>query len=346
MSSTVSKRLFTLDAMRGIAAIVVVLHHQKAIHTPGGYLAVDFFFALSGLVIAQAYEKRLLAGLSVGSFMLQRIVRLYPMLAIGLAFGGVRALQMMFSAQDTHAVLQFIVNAGANGLILPSPMSAKELFPLDLPAWSLFFELVINAFYAIVLVRLPTKVLVGVLVVAGAALLASTAYYRSFDGGYDWVNIGQGFTRVAWAFTAGVLLQRLGWARIRILTPWCVLPALVLVACMVMPLPMAIRPCADLFFAMLVTPVLIIWAAGWQAPNGQFRVVSEALGDLSYPLYAIHYPVLQLWAHVVAALHLSPFVSLAIYLPAICGVSLLLARTVDLGIRKRASRLWRPQPAS
>lgn len=151
----------------------------------------------------------------------------------------------------------------------------------------------------------------------------------------------EGLTRVFWSFTAGVLLQRLGWARSKAATTLSILPAMALVVCLVLPLPAAVRPSADYAFAIGVAPLLIIWAAGWQPPHGFMREACRVLGDLSYPLYAIHYPILQLWNKVPAKLHLSPMVSLAIYLPVVCIVSLILARTVDEWIRKWASALWR-----
>jgi peptidoglycan/LPS O-acetylase OafA/YrhL len=85
------KRSYTLDAMRGIAAIIVVFDHLeiKLDHSPtnSAHPAVDFFFVLSGFVIAAAYRPKLKNGMSIGSFFEARLVRLYPLFALGAALG-------------------------------------------------------------------------------------------------------------------------------------------------------------------------------------------------------------------------------------------------------------------
>ena len=83
-----AKKVFRLlDGLRGIAALVVVLLHIpqfiKDDTFPEGYLAVDLFFVISGVVIRQAYEHRLESELSVWRFAWLRIVRLYPLYMLG-----------------------------------------------------------------------------------------------------------------------------------------------------------------------------------------------------------------------------------------------------------------------
>ena len=84
-----------LDGLRGIAAIIVVVFHVFEIHSGGdhakqlinhGYLAVDFFFMLSGYVISYAYDDRW-SYMSLGHFFKRRIIRLQPMLVFGSILG-------------------------------------------------------------------------------------------------------------------------------------------------------------------------------------------------------------------------------------------------------------------
>ena len=76
-------RFVSLDGLRGIAAIAVMLFHVSLGYMPGGSLAVDFFFCLSGFVIALAFGKRFANGLSFRAFAKARFARLYPMMFIG-----------------------------------------------------------------------------------------------------------------------------------------------------------------------------------------------------------------------------------------------------------------------
>src|SRR5437762_9602227 len=80
------ERFVVLDSWRGIAACLVALFHLDAYsHLYGvpflrnSWLFVDFFFVLSGFVIAANYQQRLLEGFGVGRFLLLRLGRLYPL---------------------------------------------------------------------------------------------------------------------------------------------------------------------------------------------------------------------------------------------------------------------------
>lgn len=137
-------RFHTLDAMRGVAALAVVLVHVAAYSgvnlAPGGNLAVDFFFALSGFVIARAYSARLRSGLSWLRFAEIRLVRLYPLVLLGCGFGLVKMLFQIGMGHETAPSWgQFAWILILNPLLLPAP--GVYLFPLNNPAWSLFFEL-------------------------------------------------------------------------------------------------------------------------------------------------------------------------------------------------------------
>ena len=158
------KHYIRLDGLRGIAALVVVWYHlfegfatspidQRCNH---GYLAVDFFFLLSGFVLSYAYDGRLRSisaaqRLSFGSFLRRRIIRLHPMLLLGLVWGAV-AFVLQGSVQwDGTAVSSIcVIIALLTSLVLipawpgcPTEVRGNgEIFPLNGPMWSLFFEYV------------------------------------------------------------------------------------------------------------------------------------------------------------------------------------------------------------
>lgn len=85
-------RFVFLDELRGLAALSVVLLHASQIFSfrlnSHPSLAVDFFFCLSGFVLANGYEQELKSGaLGSRAFFLKRVVRLYPMIVVGVALG-------------------------------------------------------------------------------------------------------------------------------------------------------------------------------------------------------------------------------------------------------------------
>jgi peptidoglycan/LPS O-acetylase OafA/YrhL len=84
-----------LDGLRGVAAIMVIIFHLFETHSLGnhliqiinhGYLAVDFFFMLSGFVIGYAYDDRW-DKMTLGTFFKRRIIRLHPMVIMGSIVG-------------------------------------------------------------------------------------------------------------------------------------------------------------------------------------------------------------------------------------------------------------------
>src|ERR1043165_6348331 len=83
-----------LDGLRGVASVIVVAFHVCEAHATShadqlinhGYLAVDFFFALSGFVVGYAYDDRW-TKMSVTDFFKRRLIRLQPMVVMGMIVG-------------------------------------------------------------------------------------------------------------------------------------------------------------------------------------------------------------------------------------------------------------------
>ena len=230
------KHYIRLDGLRGIAALVVVWYHlfegfatssidQRCNH---GYLAVDFFFLLSGFVLSYAYDGRLRSisaaqRLSFGSFLRRRIIRLHPMLLLGLVWGAV-AFVLQGSVQwDGTAVSSIcVIIALLTSLVLipawpgcPTEVRGNgEMFPLNGPMWSLFFEYVASILYGVVLHRLSTKVLylLALLFAGGLSAFALCNLSETYHIGVGWtlagMNFPGGLLRVLFSFTMGMCLQR------------------------------------------------------------------------------------------------------------------------------------------
>lgn len=273
------QRFATIDALRGLAAIGVMLFHVRqdiAFQVPAGYLAVDLFFGLSGFVIARAYETRLREGLGFRDFIDRRVIRLWPMLALG-------------------ALLGMVLHGGHAGMLflLPNWLSEGLLFPANPPLWSLLFEMVAYAAFALILYRLGTATLAVIAAIAALVLGAfALSPMRFADLGADWASFGAGFARVGYGFIAGMLVHRLttlGLSSLMSTLGWA----------LAVPLSLAFLLIGEADnLAALVAVILGVPALVWAASRIEVpqRRIAAFLGDCSYPLYCIHVPLLALMA--------------------------------------------------
>jgi len=295
-------RLEFLDGVRGIAAIAVVLQHIAGFYrfsfATGGYLAVDLFFILSGFVIAWHYDEKLLGGMRPLTFMRHRIVRLYPLFALGLAFGIVKSLgRIVFHAPDALPMTQFILATVFNAVILPAPFVARDLFPHNGPLWSLFFEVVINIAYACAIVRMPRLVLVALCTVGAIGMAIGMAIDPSngLDVGWNLGTAPFGLARVTFGFVMGMLIAR----RYREHPPTYIDSAphrmfllVLMLAAFLSPLPKDLIPLRDGAFAFLFAPLMILMGARLTVAGAARRLMGW-LGFISYPLYALHFPIMS-----------------------------------------------------
>lgn len=285
-----------LDGLRGVAAICIVLMHrgvwfglsERLAH---GYLAVDFFFMLSGFVIASAYDGKLRDGMTFAAFVRVRLVRLYPLLLLGAVLGAawaVVALIIHRGVTPPHEAMWLLTHALLVAPTLAHNNVGAGVFPLNPPTWSLFFELAINLVYVAILRWLTTPRLVVLVLASLVALAVMAGRYSGVDvGGTPEVFWG-GFIRVSFPFFAGVLIYRL--------RP---LPGLrcpfwlqVLGLAGVFSLPMLAQGGAllDLACVGALFPLLLIAGINTVAsPPATSRM--RTLGELSYPLYVLHYPL-------------------------------------------------------
>jgi peptidoglycan/LPS O-acetylase OafA/YrhL len=289
-----ASRIPGLDALRGLAALLVLAFHARGLTLPRevlghGYLAVDLFFVISGFVLARACDTGLAAG-EGGAFMRKRLKRLYPMALLGLLLG---AVIWLASGKDPSSTLLLLVL----GLAFVPFTAGRDVFPLNGPQWSLMWELVANLVYALVAPWLTTRRLV-VLVLAGgcahAALTLSLGTGSLGPYGHDW---WAGAPRVIYGFFAGVLLARLaGEGRLKI--PAAPIVAILAAVVLVLspPIPEAGRAVFDLVAALAIFPLLVASAA--RAEVGRLRPVLDALAGMSYALYALHIPIVMGLAEV------------------------------------------------
>ena len=195
-----------LDGLRGVAALMVIWYHvfegfafasNSAIETLNhGYLAVDFFFILSGFVIGYAYPHRCGKSLTMKDFFKRRLIRLHPMVIMGAVLGAITfCIQGSVQWDGTHVAISMIMLSLLCTIFFIPAMPGVgyevrgngEMFPLNGPCWSLFFEYIGNILYALFIRRLSNKALTVFVVLLGVALAAFAVFNVSTYG-----NIGVG----------------------------------------------------------------------------------------------------------------------------------------------------------
>ena len=281
-------RLPGIEALRGVAALCVVLLHLQATlrgHPPvfgKGYLGVDFFLMLSGFLMARTQEWRFTGMAAAWTFMYARIRRLWPMMALGGLLG---APVLYYRTGDFGHFLSLAV---PNFLLLPASFM-NVVYPLNIPAWTIFYELVANALHTLLFWRFGRWFL-GLSLLAGfAATVAVAVSWGSLDVGARPAHFLAGFPRIVFAYLLGIVLGR--WWRE---APAIAVPALP--AFLAMPVLFAAAWyfgwtgwVFDLLFVVIACPLII---AGGMRLSGASRWAFWS-GMLSFPLFAVHMPILQ-----------------------------------------------------
>ncbi len=309
-----SKRHFQiLDALRGVAAIVVVLFHVLEIYSNGdhtkqlinhGYLAVDFFFMLSGYVMAHAYDDRWNT-MTLKDFFKRRIIRLHPMIILGMTIGAIcfyfGESPVFPKIADTSLwQLMLVMLIGYTLIPLPTSMDIRgwnEMHPLNGPAWSLFFEYIANILHALILRKLSKLILSILVIIAAVALihLAVTSPKGDIIGGWsiEPEQLRFGFTRLLFPYMAGMLLRRLIKPIDRKNT--FLLCSLLLILILSIPRigsndNLWQNGLFDSLAIIIVFPLIIYLGAIGEVKSKFSEKVCTFLGDISYPIYIIHFP--------------------------------------------------------
>ncbi len=315
-----------LDGLRGVAALLVLWYHvlEGYSFSEGlvtgvftaisplnhAYLAVDFFFILSGFVIGYAYDDRWDNGMTTWQFFKRRLIRLHPMVIIGTVIGLVMfCLQGSVQWDGTKVGTSFIMMSLLLHLFLiPAvPGGAAEIrgngemFPLNGPCWSLFFEYLGNIIYAVWIRRISTKALALLTAALGICYLGFNSFDITGDGmlGVGWSMGGWGLPggllRMLFPYTIGLLMSRIFRpAKIRGAFWIC---SIILFALFCPPMiestgVLCWNALYDALCVIIVFPILV-WTAASGATESKFSTkVCTFLGDISYPLYVVHYPLM------------------------------------------------------
>lgn len=308
-----------LDGLRGVAAIFVVIFHLFEAFSGGnhlqqiinhGYLAVDFFFVLSGFVIGYAYDDRW-GKLTLGDFFKRRLIRLHPMIVLGMIIGAIgfyfSASPILFPQLINVPFWKMLLVMLIGFTLLPVPLSMDirgwgEMHPLNGPAWTLFFEYIANLLYALFIRKFSNRVLSVLVFLAGCALihLAVTSPNGDVVGGWS-IEPAQfriGLTRLLYPFFAGLLLSRIFKpGQIKNAFIWC---SLMIIIALSFPRVggsenLWMNGLYDSLSIIFLFPLIVYMGASGEIKGKYISKVCRFLGNISYPVYITHYPLIYIF---------------------------------------------------
>ena len=311
-----------LDGLRGVAALMVIWYHVfegyafaggTTIDTFNhGYLAVDFFFILSGFVIGYAYDDRWGKNFTMKDF-IKRLIRLHPMVIMGAVVGAITFyIQGSVQWDGTHIGISMVMLSLLCTIFFIPAMPGVgyevrgngEMFPLNGPCWSLFFEYIGNILYALFIRRLSNKALTIVVVLLGVALASFAIFNVSGYGniGVGWtldgVNFIGGLLRMLFPFSMGMLLSR-NFKPMKLRGAFWIC-TLVMIALFAVPYlegteSICTNGIYEAFCIIIAFPILLWIGASGTTTDKKSTQICKFLGDISYPIYVIHYPFMYLF---------------------------------------------------
>lgn len=305
-----------LDGLRGVAALTVVCFHLFEAYATShvdqiinhGYLAVDFFFILSGFVIGYAYDDRW-KKMSVWSFLKRRLIRLHPMVVMGAIIGAIMFYFQKCDVWDVSAVSfgALLLATLMNALMIPATPGIEvrgltEMYPLNGPSWSLFFEYIGNILYAFFIHKLPTKALAFLVGLAGCGLMIFAIWGPLGDicvgFALDKINFTGGILRLLFSFSAGLLLFRL-FKPMKVRGAFWICSAAVVTLLAIPRIGgtehLWMNGIYDTLCAVIIFPLLVYIGASGKTTDKVSAKICKFLGDISYPLYMVHYPFIYLY---------------------------------------------------
>jgi peptidoglycan/LPS O-acetylase OafA/YrhL len=351
-----NNQILKLDGLRGIAALYVAfLHATEAIPQyhflfVHAHLAVDLFFGLSGYVLARAYTNDLLIGrLTFSDFLVKRFIRLLPLVILGVVLGTIALTVKVCSIGETKLIVDLIISCFLNCLMLPSNLllgvsDGNSYFP-NPPTWSMSAEMLASLFFVLWLYRTPVKALVSLLILTSIGLLASGIHFGKIDHGWEWDLQWMGHLRMLFSFTLGLLLYRTQkyWAdRLLALGAWQWFPFVLMCVVFMLPVHGSLSGLYEWVCVIVVFPIIIGMVIA-SRPMATGKAVMLRLGELSFPIYALHYPVFRFMQPMRQKLIAMDLAFLAIVLQVLVAASFawLMYLWFDKPVRAWLTNAWK-----
>ncbi len=302
-----------LDGLRGVAALIVIGFHLFECYPDDhifshGYLAVEFFFILSGFVIGYAYDERWKNNtMTISEFLKRRVVRLHPMVVVGVVLG-VIAYCVQGCEQWDHtpvAWIMVLLAALCSFFMLPalggSAIEVRgfgEMFPLNGPMWSLFFEYIGSFLYALILHRLSSRILSVIVSLSAVGILVYAVNDNWLGEGWAVGEYGYGFLGgfllMSFSFTTGLLMSR-KFKPIKIRGAFWICTVALIILFAIPNFGSKWDGIYEAVCVIFVLPLLVYIGASGKVTDKWSSFVCKFLGDISYPVYIVHYPFMYLF---------------------------------------------------
>ena len=296
-----------LDGLRGTAAILVVVFHLFEAYYPvpanhpmhHGYLAVDFFYLLSGFVVGYAYDDRWGKGMSIVDFFKIRLVRLHPLVILGVVIGAIGFWFDPYTNGRAHVgFLKLIGVMLLSFTLLPAPdvRGWNETHPLDGPCWSLLQEYIANIIYAVFGRKMSKIVLWIIVIINGIVLTIVAVWHKDVATGWGYDTFWIAIVRMMYPFFAGLLLFRS--AKLVRVPMAYVVCSLILVALFFMP-TFKYNGLYEAACIIIAFPIVVAAGAGGTI-DGRWAKLCKFSGAISYPIYILHYPFIYIYTMWIA----------------------------------------------
>jgi peptidoglycan/LPS O-acetylase OafA/YrhL len=305
------ERYVVLDLLRGLAALAVLLFHISYMlgslspSLDKGYLAVDFFFVLSGFVISANYHVTVRPAITWSTFLAARLARLWPLFILSTLLGAVVVVMKLSRDTGFFDGQGVFLTLAQNCLMLPSFLKIygiDRLFIFNGASWSVFFEFVVNLVFFAVLRGLSLKPLLALSAVLAGLLLFIAQAHGSLDGGWSAATLQVGAARVLFGFTAGMATYALSrQMRFRVSGRLGVAVVLGLCLCLFLVFFASGNWLIECALVILGFPLLVFLASRCELA-GLMALLGGRLGDISYSVYLLQTPVMLFVAGASQAL--------------------------------------------
>ena len=248
----------------------------------------------------------------MGEFFKRRLIRLHPMLIMGAVIGAITFFAVGCERWDgsiaptSWVMIAMLLTMCMVPAVPGVPYEVRgngEMFPLNGPGWSLFFEYIGNICYALFMRRMSTKVLAFFTLLLG---IAHAWFFIGDVSGYDMIGVGWtidainfwgGFIRMLFPFSMGMLLARTFRPRNVKGAFWICSAALIaLFAVPYIPSTdgVSLNSLYEFVCIGVIFPALV-WLGACGSASGAAKKINTFLGEFSYPLYIVHYPIMYIF---------------------------------------------------
>ena len=364
------QRYHALDGMRGIAAFFVMFYHYNShsrsfeiweypLFNASG-LSVDLFFILSGFALSYSYSEKIGKTLTIQDYFLKRLARLYPFYFIGMMVGVLASFILVGTEYSTFNSTSIVEALIFNSAYIPYANTEivrnfgdieptkGEIFPLNPPAWSLYFEIIASILFIYIckwpisrLMSLCSMAFIGFIIFGffNALALGKIGFIESL--GWAANNFSGGFPRTIFSFGLGILIFKNDEIRRRVKSLFSgtiSLPILYVALALSLSLPSTLQGIYSIFFLLILAPVMVVLAVENQDRGHWVRIFSNWIGWLSYPVYCLHFPVGRIVYFYGRKIELSEVQMFSASVVAVVLLSLSCAYFIDGPVRARLSK--------